>query len=651
MLFFKSILTAFISLTTTFVLLAQDNYGQSKDSSSYYKLSEVVVTATRTNTSTLELANSISVIDSSEIAIKNKDNIFDLLNDVPGISLTSQGSFGSLENVFIRGGNTDHTLVLIDGIEMNMPSDPSNTFDFANLSTDNIKRIEVLRGPQSTLYGSDAMAGVINIITKEGFGKPKFYLNTEGGSYNTYKGLIGANGSLNLLHYSITASRIKTDGFSSASSAYGNTEKDGYSDYNFSSNLALNINMNFKLKFFGRFNNSDADYDQHGGLFGDDPTYKYKSEEQTYRIQPEFSLFDSKWNQILGISFFRNVRTYSFDSTLNNPSSSSSIYDGRKIKFDWQNNLKIDPDYLLTLGFETEEEQAISDYFSYTSGFGEFTSSFPKNSSRTSGIYLQGQFKTLNSLFSTIGIRFDHHNKFGGEVTYRIAPAYIFWATGTKLKFTYGTGFKAPSLFYLYDPAFGNSELKPEKNTGWDAGFEQYFWKSKFSIGFTYFSNSFTDLFGFDSNFREVNINKAKTNGIEFSFKIVPADIFSVNGSFTYTNTKDLSGNSTDNGLPLLRRPKINTSISADFFITKNLNANSEIIFVGERDDKNFNPYPAVRVKLPSYSLVNLAVSYQLLNQVKIYTRISNLFNQKYEEVYGYGTAGFSIYAGLKITM
>ncbi len=646
----KTFYTVFVFLIFSIAIFCQNISGQSKDTLSYYKLSDVVVTATRTNTSTLELANSISIIDSSEIAVKNDNNIFDLLKDVPGVSVTQQGSFGSLENVYIRGGNTEHTLVLLDGVEMNMPSDPSGTFDFSNLPVDNIKRIEVLRGPQSTLYGSDALAGVINIITKEGYGKPKFFLSSEGGSYNTYKGLLGANGSLNMLHYSVTLSKIKTDGFSSASSAFGNTEKDGYSDYNVSSNLALDVSGNFKLKFFGRFNNSNADYDQHGGMFGDDPTYKYKSEEQTYRLQPELSLFDGMWTQTFGASFFRNVRKYKYDSTLYNPSSSNSIYDGRRIKFDWQNNFKLDNDNLLTFGVETEEEQAISNYFSFSS-YGIYISSFPKNSAYSSGFYLQDQSKISNCLFSTLGIRYDHHNQFGGEVTYRIAPAYMFWETGTKIKITYGTGFKAPSLFYLFDPTTGNSSLKPEKSTGWDAGIEQYFWKDKFSFGLTYFANTFNNLFGLDSLFKAININKAETNGIEFYFNVFPDEAFSFKGNFTYTHSKDLSANTTDSGLPLIRRPKFTASLNFNCFFTKELNANAEIIYCGERDDKNFNPYPAVRVKLPSYSLVNLAASYQLFIPLKLYTRIENLFNTKYEEVYGYGTAGFSIYAGLKVTL
>ncbi|MBK7629376.1 MAG: TonB-dependent receptor [Ignavibacteriales bacterium] len=173
----------------------------------------------------MQLANSISVIDAEQIINSNSNNVFDVLRNETGISFTRQGGNGTLSNIYIRGSNSSHTLVLIDGVEVNLTNDPSGVYDFSALPVDNIERIEVLRGPQSTLYGSDALAGVINIITKKGDGSPKFSLLTEGGSYNTYKGVIGLNGSTHKLKYSLALSRTGSDGFSAASEKYGNTEK------------------------------------------------------------------------------------------------------------------------------------------------------------------------------------------------------------------------------------------------------------------------------------------------------------------------------------------------------------------------------------------------------------------------------------------
>ncbi len=620
------------------------------DSSGIYKLTDVVVTATKTATPVYELANSISVISSADIANKNKGSVLNLLNDEYGLSITQQGAPGSLAQINIHGSNSGHTLILMDGIEVNLPNDPSNTFDFSNLSTDNIERIEILRGPQSTLYGSDALAGVINIITKQGNGKPEFSLNAEGGSYNTYKASLGANGKVSAFDYSVFAGKMQTDGFSSADKKFGNTEKDGSRNYYAVSRIGIRPLSNLKINLFARFNNASTNYDQFGGRYGDDSTYVYNLEEGMYRAEANYSLFGGVWTQTAGVSFFRNIRKYSYDYTVNNPASSFSSYDGRKIKFDWQNNFYISKDYILTAGLETEKEEANSDYY-INSATGNFVSIFPDNKAVTTGTYLQGQFKFGSGFFASAGVRYDHHNKFGSVFTYRVAPAYIFWKTGTKLKATFGTGFKAPSLYYLYDPAFGNENLKPEKSTGWDAGIEQYLWNYRFTAGITYFQNDFNDLFGFDNSFKTVNIDKSHVSGIEAYFKLLPFKNLSVNSNYTFTSSINKGSEPEDSGKPLLRRPVHKFVFSADYKFFNKANGYFEVIYVGKRDDKDFASYPAERIELKPYTLVNISASYAVFKNIKIYGRINNLFNAQYEEVFGYGTPGLSGYLGINLSL
>jgi vitamin B12 transporter len=461
-------------------------FAQNKDTLKTYQLSDIVISATRTENPIMELANSITIIDSTEISRRNKTSVFDLLKDEYGISFTQQGGANKLSSISIRGSNSNHTLVLIDGVEVNMPSDPGNSYDFSFLTPDNVERIEVLRGPQSTLYGSNAMAGVINIITKKGSGRPKFLVEGEGGSYGTYRGVAGLNGSIDMFNYSVSLSRFKTSGFSSASSRYGNTERDGSDNYNFSSRFGLDINNNLSFNLFYRFAKAFSNLDQWGGLHGDDPTYVSNMEEYELKGETELSLFDNLWNQTLGVSIFRNVRKSSFDSTTFNPNSSRSIYDGKKVKFDWQNNIQFNNWNLVTLGIESFSEGANSEY---NSSISIYNDTLANRIVYTTGLYIQDQLKVMNNFFATVGVRFDKHNRFGGVTTYRIAPAYIIPGTGTKLKFTYGTAFHSPSLYDLYDPTYGNSSLKPEKSKGWDAGIEQHFPDNKFSIGLTYFNN------------------------------------------------------------------------------------------------------------------------------------------------------------------
>lgn len=629
----------------------QNSVIQKTDTAGYYKLNDVVITATKTPTNSLEVGNSISIIDSVQITNSNSNNVFDIIKNETGISFTQQGGNGTLSNVYIRGANSSHTLVLIDGVEMNLTNDPSGVYDFSALPIDNIERIEVLRGPQSTLYGSDALAGVINIITKNGTGRPTFSLLTEGGTYNSYKILAGAQGALKNFYYSLTLSKTGSDGFSAASEKYGNTEKDGYTFNNLSSLLGYSINENFDFKLFTRYTKSKSDYDQFGGEFGDDPTYIFNQEEISWRGEGNINLLDGFWKQKVGLSFIRNVRKYSFDTSAASIYSSNSLYDGRKYKLDWQNDFQIFNYNLLTAGAELEFDEASSEFYAYTFlSPPDISSVIPMSDSRTIGIYIQDQLEIDKSFFTSAGLRLDNHDKFGSKLTYRIAPAYILWQTGTKIKATVGTGFKAPSLYYLYDPSYGNQELKPENSFGWDAGIEQFFFKQNLNFGITYFYNEFTDMFGFDFvTFKTINIKEAVTKGLEFSVEIKPANGLNLKANYTYTDARDLSPNSSDYDKKLLRRPENKAGLYASYTFIPKANINFDLIWVGKRDDVNFSTFE--RIQLDDYILLNLAAHYDILDFLRLNFRIENLLDTDYEEVYGYGTACISFYGGIKLSL
>jgi len=647
----KFLFTLFVFLLFSLPSFSQESIVQKTDSAGYYNLSDVVISATKTNTSTVELANSISVIDSSEIANSNKDNVFDLLKNQYGLSFTQQGGYGTLSNVYLRGANTGQTLILIDGVEYNLPSDPSGVFDFSSLPSDNIEKIEVLRGPQSTIYGSDALAGVINIITKKGSGKPKYSAMIEGGTYNSYKGLTGLNGSYDKLNYSLTLSKTKSDGFSAASKKYGNKEKDGFDLLNFSSLVGYKISDNTEVNLIARYGNSEADYDQFGGPGGDDPSYIFDQEEFSVRGEGKLKLNNNKWIQKFGASFFKNVRKYSFDTSAASIYYSHSKYDGRKYKLDWQNDLNLvknnTANFLLTAGTEFELEETTSEYYAFTYFRPpDIISVFPEKSANTIGSFAEGQLSLDNSFFGTFGIRYDHHNKFGSSFTYRFAPAYIIWVTGTKFKATIGTGFKSPSLFYLFDPSYGNPDLSPEKSFGWDAGIEQYFWSEGFSIGATYFFNKFTDMFGFDAiTFKTININKAETNGVEIFAKAKPLTGLELKANYTYTNALDKSPGSADYDKKLVRRPTDKAGLYVSYTFMDKFNLNTEVIYVGKREDINFSTYS--RIEMKDYTLINLAAHYNVLDFLRLNLRLDNLFDTDYEEVFGYATPGRSFYGGI----
>jgi vitamin B12 transporter len=440
-------------LFISFLCLFQISLLPQSDSVKSYQLSDIVVTATKTEMPLIELASSISVIDSEEIASSRKTSVFDLLKNQYGLSYIQQGGTGMLANVFLRGGEAGHSLILIDGVEVNMTSDPDNVYDFSSLSSENINRIEVLRGPQSVLYGSNAIGGVINIITQTGSGKPKISLMAEG--VHKPPGGYGINGGYDLIGYSLSLGRIKTDGFSAASEKNGYTEKDGHSSYDLSTKLSIKILSNFSLNLIYRFTRAKTENDQFATTFindqfittfVDDPTFIFDLEESSSKAEADLDLFEGFWKQKAGISFSRNIRKYNSDSIPEIPSASRSWYDGRKLKLEWQNNFNFSKRFSSLLGLETENEESISEYYS-----GSYVSIFPFSKARTTGIYIQNQFNSGNNLFASVSGRFDKHDLFGWAFTYRIAPAYILLETRTKLKATFGTGFRAPSLFNLFD--------------------------------------------------------------------------------------------------------------------------------------------------------------------------------------------------------
>lgn len=638
--------TVFLILFSAIIVNAQNKSTGKTDSVKTYLLKNIVVTATRTAVPEYELASSISIIDSSTIENSNSSTVLELLQSQYGLSVSHQGGRGSISQVYLRGGNPDFTLVQVDGIEMNMPNDINNTFDFTDLSVDNISRIEILRGAQSTLYGSNAISGVINIITKKGSGKPKLNLSLEGGSYNSYKGLALFSGSVRNFNYSLSLSREKTDGFSSADVRFGNKERDGSARYNINSRIGFTLNNNFNIDLFIHFTKAKSALDQFGGKFGDDPTYIYNLEQGVYKLRGKLLLLNGKWEQTVSVSLLKNLRRYNFNNT---SARSRSFYDGRRVKFAWQNNFNL-KNNLVSIGAETGVESANSDYFylGKYSGAVPFMSPFPKKTLRSTGVYLQDQIKLGGGFFASGGLRFDTHEYFASVLTFRIAPAYIIWQTGTKIKFTYGTGFKAPSLTNLFDQSFGNPNLNPERSRSWDAGIEQYFFNYKYIVGVTYFNNTFDNLFGFSSNFKVFNIKKARSEGVEFYMTFNPGDKFVISANYTYTISKDESGSKS---ISLLRRPENKASFTFNYNITGNTNLNLQVNYSGISYDNDFSSFPAKRVVLKSHTIINAAASYNLLNNIKLYGRIVNLLNTDYEEVFGYGTARRSAYMGIKFNL
>jgi vitamin B12 transporter len=647
----KKILFFALALTIlSFNVYSQEELEKEKISTSSIQ-HEVIVTATRLETPAREIASSVTVITREKLEQSKKVTVLEALQEVVGVSIIQNGPPGAAASVFLRGANSEHTLILMDGVELNDPISPSRSFDLAHLTLDNVERIEILRGPQSTLYGSDALGGVVNIITKKGQGKPKFSLSSLAGSYGTIISSAGINGSTERMQYSLGTSYFRSDGFSAANANYeGNEEKDGYRNLTIWGRLAFRLSDNLDVDLILRTLNTQIDIDNAGGAQGDDPNNVQDYNALFIKTQIRNLMLNNRWELKLGLSLV------DYDRQHENPTDEAHLLDSdngffksKLFKIDWQNNLFLHESNTFTLGIDYQQEQGESEYNS-DGIWGPFSSIFPSRRAHVTGFYLQDQIRLANRFFATLGLRLDDHSQFGSSLTYRLAPAFFIDATQTKLRATYGTAFKSPSLYQLYAPGtfsgpIGNGELNPEKSIGWDIGVEQQLLGGKVLLAVTYFYNDYNDLIDFDFLQGYVNIGKAESKGTEILIQARPFDDITFNATYTRTEAKD-----KDTGADLLRRPKQNFSASLNYNFQKKGNVHLTFIRIGEQDDMDFSSWPYTRLTLPSYSLLNAAVSFNFTSSFQIFWRLDNIFNKEYETVKGYGTPGFSVYGGVNFT-
>jgi vitamin B12 transporter len=612
-----------IILFLTLLVLIQAGWGHAAQEEPI-KLEEVVVTATRTEVPAEQLSSSVTVIGREEIERKKAATIQELLRDVKGVDVHGFGGPGSQVDVRIRGGNPSHTLVLVDGVRVNSPT--SGDFSFATLTTDSVERIEVVRGPMSTLYGSFAAGGVIHIITKRGSGPPTFNLLAEGGAFKTAREVMEVSGGTDRFDYSLGLSRFDTHGISRANRRHGNREADGHEQTTVSTQLGLALPGVAKLTGTFRYIDAFTDLDvSRSGVQVDDPRVQ-DSREAVASISLS-NPFTDFWDQSL--QFFLYDRFFEGRRTAR--AADRFKIDLQNRGLDWQNNFALGENTALTSGYTFEQQS------------GENKGKFSERSVETHAGYLQSQFRFFDPLFFNAGLRLDHHNKFGEELTYKVGAAWLFRSVGTKLYANYGTGFKAPTINDLFFPDFGNPNLKPETSQGYELGLEQQLLDKKLQARVSYFSTRFEDLIvsTFNSTLgrnEAQNVQKATAQGVEFELNVAPLSWLRFDGNYTYLETED---ESTGRALP--RRPRNKASMGAAFLPLPDLSLRVNVRYVGKRLSSSTSG-------LNRYTVASLISSYDIAKNVQLFFRIDNLFDKKYEEVRGFGAAPRSAYGGLKFS-
>lgn len=625
----------------------------------------VVVSPTTLPTPTDRSASSVTVITAADIESQQLRTVPDALAAVPGLNVVQTGGPGGQTSVFIRGTNSNHVKVLIDGIDVSDPSNPNQSYDFGQLLTGDIERIEVLRGPQSGLYGSDAIGGVISITTKKGDGPLKVTGTLEGGSFGTFNQRIGLSGSQNAFNYVVNVQH-----FSSTSTpvtplnelAPGEQRNnDTYDNWTYSTKLGADLTDNFAVNLVARYTDSRLGFtgEDYVDFFPPAPEVLQSTQvnHQFYgRSEAVWSLFGGRFKNFFGVNY-TNAWSYNVDP---NPDSFTpppvvsppTTNIGQRTQFDWRGEADVAQGQKLVVGLEDKTESL------WTNSTGAYNAMFvytpfattAQTGDKAAWIELQSAF--ADRFFLVSNVRYDDNESFGPHTTWRVAPAFIVPWTDTKIKATYGTGFKAPTLTELYvnNPSFlvvGNPNLLPEASTGYDVGFEQPLLHDRFRFGATYFHNDITNLIEGTTNpitfvSTYINVDKATTQGVETFAAFALNNRLNLRADYTYTDAVD---DLTDQ--ELLRRPRHKASFTALYKATDRLTLTGQVVYVGTWLD--YNRAGTAELFTPPYTVVNLAANYAINDTVTVFARINNLFNAQYEDPLGFLRPGFGIFGGLTV--
>jgi len=592
-------------------------------------MDEVVITANKFPQKQSGTAKVVTVITKEQLRQSGGKDLAQLLNEQTGITVNGANSNpGKDKSLFLRGATDKYTLVLLDGVPLNDPSGVGGSFDLRLLSLDNIDRIEILKGSQSSLYGSNAVAGVVNIISKKAeTSQPKLNGLLTYGSYNSYKGNANLSEKMKWLDYDLNYVYYNTDGISEAKDTTGtaNFDKDGFTQHAIQAVLGVNVSDQLKFSPYYRFTQFEGDYD--GGSFLDAPNdytaslvnagltghYKYNRGTLHFNYGYDFTKRDykSQFGDFFTKGKFHHAETYT-DYRVNN-------------------NIQL-------VGGLNYQSYGIDELDTTNSIVSVYTTVFLKN---TKGLSLE------------TGGRFNHHNQYGDNFTYSFNPSYLIH-DNLKLFVNITSGFRAPSINELFGPFGANPNLKPEKSNTQEAGVQTEMLGKKFQFIATGFNRTINDVIIYGLNGYE-NRDKQHDFGAEVEVGYAPNDKISIRANYAYTDGKITQKVSTKDTTyyNLIRRPKHNIHLFGSYQATQNLFVSSSVQVTGKRIDNNFLTFPATQVELKAYALWNVYAEYGFLDKkLNLFIDAKNLTDKKdYYEVYGYSVQGFNMNVGFRFQL
>ncbi|WP_019960816.1 TonB-dependent receptor plug domain-containing protein [Woodsholea maritima] len=564
-----------------------------------------------------EVGSSVSVITAEDLEQLGFSFAVDALAHAPGVTINQNGGFGASASVRIRGAASEQTLVLIDGIPVNDPTAPGGGYNFARVDSANIERIEVLRGPQSTLWGSDAIGGVVSITTKKPDNGQQISLFGEYGSYNTVRAGASVGGGYERGDFRLAAIRMDSDGISKADENNGNTEKDGYEATTLSAQAGLNFDHDIRLDWVASYTDASAAFDSYsataqGSVADGDEVSDVK--ELSTNVKLVVPTFDGRLTHTLQVGLSDIER-----ENLTN-GAQSFFAEGQRETYRYQGAFSFNDQNAIVFGAEREETQSGGDKTQIDSLFGLY------------------EWQPLEGLTLTGGLRLDDHDDFGSETTGRVAVAYNPTAQWT-LRASWGEGFKAPTLFQKTYVCCGasvpNPNLAPETSQAFDVGVE---WRTKddrAEIGLVYFDQDTENLINFSFAVGGYeNIAKASSQGVELYGRYQLSPAWALQASYSYIKAEDGEGKA------LIRVPEHSGDITLSYDPEGPFQGALLVRYNGEETDRS--------ATLDGWTRVDLTGSYEVNANWDVYGRIENLFDEHYQQILGYGTPDRSGTIGLR---
>ncbi|HLE12914.1 MAG: hypothetical protein A2504_13210 [Bdellovibrionales bacterium RIFOXYD12_FULL_39_22] len=587
----------------------------------------IVVTADRIEASSADTASTIFAITEETIRDGMNSNAGIKVGLLPGVYVSNSSTSTLPATFFLRGTDSGQTLILLDGIIMNDPSSPGHGFDFSTLSLANIERIEVLSGSQSVLYGSSAIGGVINIITKKGSAPiPRVQITAGLGSFQKNMAAVQLSGATTDWKYSFGLENKSEEGFSAAADTLASPpDKDGSNLLTISSALTKSFSKKFKIDITGRYTSQENDIDERGGDGGDNSSRTLSRRDSYGKVQ-----LAKQWEIIPA----ETALSFSISNHWKNDSDLprfESTYQGSIEKLELQNNFLTSEKNSIIFGIERLTEKNNSP-----------SVDLEKDNASTLSIFINDHYQGEKK-FLSIGARSATSDNFGTHQTYRLAPGYCFTNYDIILRSSIASGIRTPTLTDLYDELYGNKNLRPEKSLSYDLGVEKKF-KNFITLTSTFFHIDITDQIYYPPpSWRPINGSKAKISGWENRAVINFSPNFSWENQFTRFYTHDMQ-----TGNQLYRRPSMTFNSQLLYEANSGLLGKLSYQLIGRRDD--YDAETNHRKGLPSFSLVNLhlAKKYHRKTNLDIFLQLDNLLDYHYQEIDGYNSAGRSFMAGLR---